>query len=154
MPIVPGTRADVLIAGVYALQCIVPFIVWRSFRFARRRSFATHRRIQLSLLAFCTAAVVLLEARIRLAGGTGVLTAASTFAGSTAFRIIFGVHITGAVLTYALWGWLAFVSNRRFSQTLPGAFSARHRRLGKTIFGGLCFTVLSATAMFFLGFVF
>ena len=153
MPTLPGTRADLFVTLVYVIQLLAPLVVMRSFRAARARMFRRHRQIQLVLLGCCTVAVLALETRIRLAGGSGVLTAGGTFSGTLAFRIVFSIHVAAAVLTYLLWAWLALTSTRRFGHELPGSFSARHRTIGKTVFGGLCFTALSATAMFILGFV-
>lgn len=148
-----GTRADLVVVLVLTLQLGVPFVMWWSFRQARRRRFPTHRRVQLTLLALCFTAVFALETHIRVAGGSGRLVAGSAFAGTALFRAVFAVHVGGALPTYLLWAGLAWVSVRRFAATLPGEFSRRHRRLGKIIFGGLCFTAVSATAMFILGFV-
>jgi hypothetical protein len=148
-----GTRADALVTAVYALQLIAPVVMWWSFRLVRGGRPEQHRRIQLALLGLCGAAVLALETRIRLSGGSGALTAGSALAGTPWFRIVFAVHVGGAVLTYVVWGVLAVMSHRRFRTALPGAFSARHRTVGKAVFGGLLFTAASATAMFVVDFV-
>jgi hypothetical protein len=57
------------------------------------------------------------------------------------------------VATYGLWTGLTVASWRRFGTRLPGGFSRRHRRLGTLVFGGLCATAASATAVFMLAFV-
>jgi hypothetical protein len=148
-----GTRADLVILLVLSLQLAVPIIMRWSFRQARGRRFAVHRRAQLALLALCFVAVFALEAHIRAAGGSGRLVAGSRFAGTALFRGVFSIHVGAAVLTYLLWAGLAWASVRRYGGALPGAFSPRHRWLGKLVFGGLCFTAVSATAMFVIGFV-
>jgi len=66
---------------------------------------------------------------------------------------LLGVHIVVAVATYALWTWLVVASSRRYRQILPGRFSRGHRRLGMTVFGGLCFTAASASGIFTMAFV-
>jgi hypothetical protein len=66
---------------------------------------------------------------------------------------LLAIHIVVAVATYALWTWLVVTSRRRFPIELPGRFSRRHRQLGTLVFGGLCFTAASATAVFTLAFV-
>jgi putative membrane protein len=148
-----GTRADLVLVLVLALQLAVPVVMRWSFRQARERRFVIHRRAQLALLALCFAAVFALEIHIRTAGGSGRLVAGSPFAGTALFRAVFSLHVGGALLTYLLWAGLAWASVPRFGRALPGAFSRRHRRLGKVVFGGLCFTAVSATAMFVIGFV-
>jgi putative membrane protein len=148
-----GTRADLLLELVLALNLAAPLVMLWSFRLAGRRSFARHRRLQLRLLGACVLAVICLEVRIRLAGGSGELVAASSFAETALFRGVFTAHVAVAVLTYLAWALLAGASSRRFGSALPGAFSAAHRRLGLAVFGGMCFTALSATAVYVLGFV-
>jgi putative membrane protein len=148
-----GTRADLLVDLVLALNLTAPVAMLWSFGIARRRGFARHRRVQLVLLACCILAVLCLEARIRLAGGSGALVGASPFAGTPLFRGVFAAHVSGAVLTYATWGLLAWSSTRRFGRTLPGPFATTHRRIGLAVFTGMCFTALSASAIYVLGFV-
>lgn len=148
-----GTRADAVVVLVLTVQLIVPLVMRWSFRQARGRRFAIHRRAQLGLLALCFAAVLALELHIRLAGGSGRLVAGSPLANTTLFRVVFSVHVAGALLTYLAWAGLAWASTVRLGGALPGVFSRRHRRIGKLVFGGLCFTAASATAMFVIGFV-
>jgi putative membrane protein len=148
-----GTRAGMLVDLVLALNLAAPVLMLWSFGLARRRRFARHRRVQLVLLGSCVLAVACLEAHIRLAGGSGALVGGSAFAGTPLFRRVFALHVGGAVSTYAGWAVLARLSVRRFGQALPGSFSATHRRLGLAVFGGMCFTALSASAIYLLGFV-
>ncbi|HEX6738016.1 MAG TPA: DUF420 domain-containing protein [Vicinamibacteria bacterium] len=153
MPDHLGSRADLLVDAVLAVNLAAPAAMAWSFRLARRRRFARHRRVQLGLLALCLLAVAGLEVHIRLAGGSGSLVGGSAFAGTALFRGVFAAHVGGAVLTYLAWGLLAWASNRRFGRALPGPFSATHRRLGLAVFAGMCFTALSASAIYLLGFV-
>lgn len=94
-----------------------------------------------------------LEVSIRLAGGSGAFPAQSSIDRPGLLRALLLVHIGGAVATYAGWAWLAVASHRRFGAALPGSFSRRHRRAGRFVFGGLCFTALSAASVYTLLFV-
>jgi putative membrane protein len=146
-------RADWIANFTYAVTLAAPVVSWLAIRRAKARSFERHRALQVGLLTVCWVAVLLLEVKIRLSGGSGSLVAAASEQFRPLARGLVGVHITGAVLTYLLWTWLAVVSWKRFGQRLPGDFSARHRKLGLTVFGGLCFTAVSATGMYFFTFV-
>lgn len=150
-----GSRADLVVDLTYLATLLAPLVAVVSIRSARGRHYERHRRLQLGLLTVCLLAVLALETRIRLAGGSGALLRQAPPAWARTARIFLGVHITAAVATYAAWGYLAAASLRAYRrrQILPGTFSRRHRRLGWLIFGGLCFTAASATGMYLLAFV-
>ena len=146
-------RADWIANVTYLTSLGAPAVMWLALGQARQKSFEVHRRTQVALLGWCWAAVLLLEVKIRMSGGSGSLVAVASEAWRPWARALLGAHITGAVVTYLLWTWLAVASWRRYPAALPGPFSERHRRLGRLVFGGLCFTALSATGMYFFTFV-
>nr|UXE44841.1 hypothetical protein Hi04_10k_c3807_00006 [uncultured bacterium] len=147
------TRADAFVNFTYAVTLLAPLGALYSFRLARARRHTHHRALQLGLVTLCWLAVLLLEARIRLAGGSGSFLRQAPEALQPWGRGLLLVHITFAVATYALWTGLAVISFRRFTTQLPGRFSRLHRTLGRVAFGGLCFTALSATGMYLIAFV-
>jgi putative membrane protein len=132
---------------------LAPLVVLVSLRLVRAGRHQAHRRTQIGLLLVCVASVLALETSIRLAGGSGAFLAQSAVDRPALLRAVLLVHIAGAVATYAAWTWLAVASHRRFGAALPGSFSRRHRRSGRLVFGGLCFTALSAAAVYGLVFV-
>jgi hypothetical protein len=148
-----GTRADLVVDLVYLVTLAAPLVAYLGLRLVRSGRQHAHRRVQTFLFATCVLAVVALEIRIRFASGSGGLMQHSPYAGSRLFWAVMIVHILGAIVTYALWGWLVFASRRRHGTILPGAFSRRHKRVGLIVIGGICFTTLSATVVYFLVFV-
>lgn len=146
-------RADAIAIFTYAVTLAAPVVTWMSLQKAKARAFEQHRARQVGLLAVCWLAVLLLEVKIRLSGGSGSLVATASPEYRGLARALVGVHITGAVVTYVVWTWLAVASWRRFRGVLPGEFSPRHKRFGLFVFGGLLFTAASATGMFFFTFV-
>ncbi len=146
-------RADFIANFTYSVTLAAPVISWLAIRQAKAKNFKRHRALQAGLLTLCWVAVLALEVKIRLSGGSGSLVASASEQFRPLARGLLGVHISGAVLTYLLWTWLVVVSWKRFGTRLPGNFSQWHRRLGLTVFGGLCFTALSATGMYFFTFV-
>ena len=148
-----GSRADLVVDLTYLATLTAPIVAGVSIRSARGRRYERHRRLQVGLLLVCLLAVLALETRIRLAGGSGALLRQAPADWARTARIFLGVHITAAVATYAAWTYLAVASWRRYRQVLPGSFSRRHRRLGFLILAGLGFTALSATGMYLFAFV-
>lgn len=148
-----GTRAWFLVDCTFLVTLLAPVVVLASLALARRRRFDAHRRLQIGLLVVCILAVLALEACIRVAGGSGAFLAESGARRPGLVRAVLAVHVSCAVATYAAWTWLAIASHRRFRSSLPGGFSRRHRRVGRLVLSGLCFTALSAGAMYTLAFV-
>jgi hypothetical protein len=146
-------RLDPVVTATYVVTLCAPVAAYASIRLARLRSYDRHRLIQGVLVMMCWLAVLGLELRIRLAGGSGAFVERAAPELIDWARRLLAVHITIAVATYALWTWLAMASWRRYEDSLPGQFSRRHRRLGTLVFGGLCFTAASASGMFALAFV-
>jgi len=143
-------RIDPVVTASYAVTLSAPWIVYASIRLVRRGRYDAHRLIQSVHLVMCILAVLALELRIRLGGGSGMFVGRAPPELQLLARRVLGVHIAIAVATYLVWAWLAVASRRRYGERLPGSFSRVHRRLGMFVFGGLCFTAASATAMYVL----
>ncbi|MHA3770988.1 hypothetical protein ACXR0O_05555 [Verrucomicrobiota bacterium sgz303538] len=148
-----SSRADLIVNGCYLVTLLAAPAATYTVMLARQGRFELHKRLQTLLLAICYAAVLVLEIRIRVAGGSGALMQGSVYTGSGLLRTVATAHIAGAVVTYAIWGWLLFVSHRAFRRTLPGTFSKSHKRWGWSVLLGLWFTAVSATAVYWMVFV-
>jgi hypothetical protein len=146
-------RLDPVVTATYVVTLCAPVAAYVSIRLARLRDHERHRLVQAVLLVLCWFSVLALELRIRLGGGSGVFVERAPPALVDVAHRLLGVHIVVAVATYALWTWLVVASSRRYPQILPGRFSRGHRRLGMTVFGGLCFTAASASGIFTMAFV-
>lgn len=148
-----GTRANILGDIVLIATLATPFLLMHSFRLARRRELEKHRLFQLVLLGVLLCAIVLFEVDVRMASSTGGLMKDSGWAGTTTLRALTIAHVLGAVLTFIGWLALTIASVKRFRVRLPGAFSRRHRTLGKAVFWGSVYTAVSAGAMYVMGFI-
>ena len=148
-----GSRASAIVDLTFLVTLLAPLITLFSMRAARARKHDLHRRVQVGLLAVCFLAVLALELEIRLAGGSGSFLAQSEAGRAFLARAFLAAHITGAVVTYLVWAFLAIASWKRYRGTLPGSFSRKHRRIGKWIFFGLCFTATTAVGMYSIAFV-
>jgi putative membrane protein len=147
------TRADAFVNFTYAVTLAAPWAALLGVRLARQQRHELHRRVQLALLLVCWVAVLVLEVRIRLEGGSGSFIRSAAPELQPWARGLLLVHIGFAVLSYLLWTWLVVASWRRFSKALPGSFSRLHRRLGWAVFAGLVFDAASATGMYLMTFV-
>ncbi len=149
----PLSRADAVVNFAMAFSLIAPFCAWISFRFAARGRLTLHRNLQVALLVLGTAAVLALEVDIRLSGGSLALLSKSASGRTGRARVLLGVHIIGAVATYVAWAVQAVKAYRRFGTALPGGYSPNHRRVGRWVFAGLCFTAVSAGAVYAIAFL-
>lgn len=148
-----GTRADVLLDIIVIAVTLVPFILIYSFQKVRSGNHSIHSKIQTLLFFVVLTAVVLFEVNIRISGGSGSLLQGSAFAGNEYFRIFLWIHIAVATLTYSGWGFLLLISNKKWTtRLLPGEFSVNHKKWGKIIFAGACFTSFSGLVVYILGF--
>jgi hypothetical protein len=148
-----GTRAYLIVDFAYLVTLMAPLIAFFSLRLVRIGKQDAHKRVQTLLLTLAVLAVGALEIQIRLVGGSATLTQGSPYAGSGLMRYTAAVHIFGAVMTYVVWLWLVITSRRLHRSALPGTFSRRHKTMGWVVIGGLCFTTVSASAVYFLAFV-
>lgn len=147
------TRADVAVNLTYLATLAAPLLSLVSFGLVKRQRYAQHRRLQLITLGVCWTTVLAFELTLRLSGGSGAFLRAADPSLRPYAKALLLIHVATAVLTYIGWTWLALVSQRSFRSELPGAFSAAHRRYGKLVFAGLCFTAASASGMYLLTFV-
>jgi surfactin synthase thioesterase subunit len=148
-----SSRADLIVDLTWLATLLAPIVTLISTRWAVARHYHRHRVAQVMLLGFCWTTVLAFETLIRLRGGSGIFLAAASDQRRELARRLLLAHISGAVLTYLAWSWLAVTSWRRFRADLPGRFSRRHRRVGWLVFAGLCFTSASATGMYLMAFV-
>jgi uncharacterized membrane protein YozB (DUF420 family) len=145
-----GTRADTLIDLAIVFFVLAPFLMVYALRLAVQRRHREHRNLQAGLLLAAIVAVLMLEISLRF-GSAGEAFAASSLYGPP-MTALFVVHLAIAIPTFILWCWLAALSWRRFSHTLPGPFGRTHRRWGKLAFVGLCLSSATGTGLYVMGF--
>jgi hypothetical protein len=106
-------RIDAVATASYVVTLAAPVAAYLTFRRVRRGDRDGHRLAQTTLLVVCWIAVLALEVRIRLAGGSGELIADAPPAIQPWARGLLIVHVGVAVVTYLAWTWLAVASWRR-----------------------------------------
>jgi putative membrane protein len=148
-----GTRADLLTDVITVGYGVIPLVLYLSALRARRGEYRLHRAVQCACLAALTVILVLFEVNIRLRGGSQALFVSSSFAETPLLRATLLVHLAIAVSTYLAWVGLTVVSWRRFERSLPGAFGATHRIIGKGVIAGNVATAITGVWLYVVGFV-
>ena len=147
-----GTRADAFIDFAIVFFVLAPFLMIYALRLAAERRHREHRNLQAGLLLVAIVAVLMLEISIRFGSGGQAFAASSLY--GPPMTVLFVVHLLVAIPTFIAWCWLATLSWRRYSHTLPGPFGRTHRRWGKLAFVGLCLSSATGTGLYVMGFVF
>ena len=139
-----------IMTAVLVVTLIAPVFSYYAIRKAKQKDFATHKKTQTLVYAFCIASILVLELLIRFSGGSGSMFKDSSHANNPVFKTILTAHIIGAVLTYIIWTYLIIKSRRKFEKTLPGRFSVIHKKMGIVVFVGLVYTGVTALVVYLM----
>jgi hypothetical protein len=72
----------ILIYGMMLLSIATPFIALIAVSRVKKKNYALHIRIQKTLLWICVTGIVILELKIRFAGGSGSLVSNNEYIGT------------------------------------------------------------------------
>jgi hypothetical protein len=123
---------DVVLVGLLAT---LPILAWSIYLVARRRDYASHRKLQLLIAAALLAAIVVFEVDIRLISDWKLRAAPSPFWPAGVLTAL-GIHLVFAVSTPVLWTWVVWEAWRRFpSPPQPNSHSSRHRLMARLAAG-------------------
>lgn len=147
-----GTSAGLLTDSALMVFIVLPIVMPLGFRLARRRELGRHRAVQIAFLLTMTLAVVMLEVDIRLQGGSRALAGRFIAVPAAAVRAFLIVHLAIAVTTWIAWVTLVVRSARSFRRTLPGDFSARHRKWGRRVWLGVAATAATGTGLYIVAY--
>ena len=147
---------SVILIGLLLISLAAPFASLYAVSLIKKRAYKSHRKIQNIIFMTCIAAVVIFEVHLRLSGGSGSLIPENAYTRTAVFKGILFAHIIGAVLTYLLWGWMIFLSNRKYRKIRQSAafFSKIHRRMGYIAIGGMFYTIASALVVCYFSYFF
>ena len=148
-----GSRADLLMDLALVTFILLPGLMVPGFRMAAARRHELHRSVQTALFGTMTVAVLVLEADIRLQGGSKAMLGGSGFAYAAALKGLLLVHVAIAFATWIAWAALVFLSRRRFRATLPGSFGKAHRTWGRRVWFGVIATASTGTLLYVGAFV-
>lgn len=136
-----GTKALLFMDVVTIYFALLPFFLFYSINFARKKEFKKHFISQSFILFFTLAIVLVFEVGVRLTGG--FLEYAKHSSISYDFLFIFLIiHIIIAILSVAGWLYLYISSFKEYKQNGFKSFNgSNHKKIGKAIF--LCLTLSS-----------
>ena len=148
-----GTRGDILMDLVVLSFLVILPVLMISWRAARRRNYAQHRAIQISLVLVLAVAVGLFEVDLKLSGGIFELTRESSYAGTTLLNGLIYGHTLVAIGSTLVWVPLVIVSLRKFANPpVSNAFGPTHRKWGRLGMLLMMASGLSAVPLYYLGF--
>jgi len=148
-----GTRASLMLDVVFlAMFAVVPILGWSVWLVRRRRNYALHKRVQLTLGAVLLATVALFELDMRINGWTW-RAESSVYYPHAVFASLY-VHLFFAVTTTGLWIAVIARALRRFpSPPAPGTHSASHRFWGRLAAIDMTMTAITGWVFYYLAFV-
>jgi putative membrane protein len=148
-----GTRGDILMdVVILAFMLILPSLIY-SWGQARKKQYATHKRWQLIIFTLLAVAVSLFEADMMMAGGIFVLTAESSYSGTSFFNTLMYSHTALAISSSLIWVCLVAASLWKFDNPpSPNQFSKTHRRWGRVGMILMMLAGLSSLPVYYFGF--
>ena len=136
-----------------AFVVILPALVY-SWRLARGKRYADHKRWQLTIFTLLVVAVALFELDLRQSGGIFALTAESQYSGTLFLQSLIYGHTAVAIASALIWVTLVGLSLAKFdSPPAPNSFSGIHRNLGRAGMITMALSGLSAIPLYVVGFV-
>lgn len=118
-----------------------------------RRNYALHRRIQIALSMVLLAAVIAFEVDVRFLTDWRAAASKSPFYDSGWVDRILWIHLTFAIPTPLIWGWILIRAWRGFRPLEPGAHSRFHRRWGWIAAILMTMTVVTGWLFYWTAFV-
>jgi len=147
-----GTDADLLMDLLVTVVPAVLVVMGVSWKRARAGSWTAHRNIQIVLTIVLTVAVVSLEVHIATSGGIEALFGTPD-PGPTVVAAL-NIHLLFAFTAAFTWIGLVVVSLIKFpNPPEPGAFSARHRLVGRIGMVSMAGAAVTAVALYLLAYV-
>ena len=148
-----GTEADLLMDLLVTVVPGILVVMALSWRFARSGAWTTHRNIQVVLTIILALAVTALEVHIATSGGIEALLGGGE--PPAGLRGMLNIHLLFAFSASLTWIGLVVTSLIKFpNPPSPGAFSARHRFVGRVGMVTMVGTAITAVAVYAVAFVF
>jgi putative membrane protein len=148
-----GTRAPFFMDFVMIMVALLPLLVAIAISFAKKRNYTLHGLTQTILYIIAVIVVGYFEYGVRAGGGYEGFVEGSSVSHHYAFYVLV-FHIVVAVLGFIVWTY-TLISARKDSKkrTLPGLYSAAHKKLGKQTFLWIVATAITGIWVYILLFM-
>lgn len=149
-----GTRAPLFMDIVSVIVALLPFLIFGAILLAKKKNYQAHESVQKLLFVVTVIVVAFFEFGVRVAGGYKNLMEGSSV-GHNYFIYVLIFHIIISVVTLILWMMTLYYGKRYKKQkTLPGLYSAAHKKEGQRTFIGIILTMLTGGWVYALLFVY
>lgn len=149
-----GTRAPLFMDIVSLIVFLLPFLILGAITLAKKRNYGAHEMVQKFLFVISVIVVGFFEYGVRMEGGyKNLMEGTSVSHDYLLYVLIF--HIIIAVVTLIYWILTLHYARRYKKQsTLPGLYSASHKKDGIRTFIGIVLTMLTGGWVYALLFVY
>jgi len=137
---------------VVAMALVIPVMAFSIKLVKEKYAYEIHKKIQLLLGIVLLIAVIAFEVEMRMVGWTH-LAETSPYYPSPLFPLLYG-HILIATSTTVLWILTIFGALKNFSNPpRPNAYSAKHKKLGKSAAVGMTLTAITGWIFYYMAFI-
>ena len=148
-----GTRAPFFMDFVMIMVALLPLLVAIAISFAKKRNYRLHAVTQTFIFVVAVIVVGYFEYGVRAGGGYEGFVEGSSVSHHYAFYVLI-FHIIVAIIGFIVWTH-TLVTARRDSKkhTLPGMYSATHKKAGKRAFMWIVATAITGIWVYVLLFM-
>lgn len=131
---------------------VLPVLLGIGIRFAVKKEYEKHYRMQLGTFILTLLVVVLFEIGVRVSGGfIGFME--NSHANYTFMVVFMIVHIAIAIVSVVLWAALIYGAVKRH-KIEGGSLPKSHKKVGKLVFAGLSITAIMGVMIYYFLFIY
>ena len=147
-----GTAAPFYMDFSTLYFAILPVLLGIGIRFAVKKEYEKHYRMQLGTFILTLLVVVLFEIGVRVSGGF-IAFMENSHANYTFMVVFMIVHIAIAIISVILWSSLIYGAVKRHrieGMSLPKS----HQKVGKLVFAGLTITAIMGVMIYYFLYIY
>jgi len=148
-----GTRAPFFMDFVMIMVALLPLLVAVAISFAKKKNYSLHALVQTIIFVVAVIVVGYFEYGVRAGGGFNGFMKDSSVSHHYAFYVLI-FHIVVAVIGFAIWTHTLITARKDSSKkTLPGLYSATHKKAGRRAFMWIVATAFTGIWVYILLFI-
>jgi len=148
-----GTRAPFFMDFVMIMVALLPLLVAVAISFAKKKNYSLHALVQTIIFVVAVIVVGYFEYGVRAGGGFNGFVKGSSVSHHYAFYVLI-FHIVVAVIGFFIWTHTLITARKDSSKkTLPGLYSASHKKAGKRAFMWIVATAFTGIWVYILLFI-
>ena len=148
-----GTRAPFFMDFVIIMVALLPLLVMVAISFAKKRDYAAHALTHKILFVIAVIVVSYFVYGVRVGGGYEGFVIVSSVSHDYAFYVLI-FHIIVAVVGFVIWTRTLITAHKdNKKKTLPGIYSATHKKAGRRAFLWIVLTAITGIWVYVLLFM-